>query len=244
MPYRRLPNTDAARIKSLKAAYAKAKELPPFKLAFSQSMFQKVQSFLPVFEKNVSESKFSYANQIKKSKDYQQHIRRARLYISHFIQVLNMAIQRGEQPASIRTYYGIEENDSRLPSLNSEEAVLKWGEKIIAGEQERTRRGATAITNPSIALVKVRYEQFKDAYHAQKTIQKSTNRYVNELPELRKSADEIISKVWDEVENSFKALPEDIRREKCQEYGVVYVYRKNELSRISLPFSIAAPRMF
>ena len=66
MPYRRLPNTDTARLKALKSAYSKAKELPPFKLAFSQSTFQKIQTFLPVFEKSVSESKFSYANQTKK----------------------------------------------------------------------------------------------------------------------------------------------------------------------------------
>lgn len=68
MPYRRLPNTDTARLKALKAAYIKAKELPPFKLAFSQSTFQKIQTFLPVFEKSVSESKFNYANQVKKAK--------------------------------------------------------------------------------------------------------------------------------------------------------------------------------
>jgi len=62
MPYRRLPNTDAARIKAMKMAYSKAKELPPFKLAFSQSLFQRLQSFMPVFEKNVFESKQTYAN--------------------------------------------------------------------------------------------------------------------------------------------------------------------------------------
>lgn len=244
MPYRRLPNTDAARLKALKAAHVKAKELPPFKLAFSQSMFQKVQTFLPVFEKNVAESKFTYANQVKKSKEYQQHLRKARMYISHFIQVMNMAIQRGEQSASIRLFYGISENDSRLPGLNTEESVLKWGEKIITGEHERTKKGLSPITNPTIAIVRVRYEQFKDSYHSQKTMQKSTNRYVTELADLRKAADELISKLWDEIEYSYRSLPEDTKREKCNEYGIVYVYRKNEINRISLPFQVAMPALF
>jgi hypothetical protein len=244
MPYRRLPNTDAARLKAMKVAYAIAKELHPFKLAFSQSTFQKIQSFLPLFEKNVSESRFTYANQIKKSKEYQQHLRRARMYISHFIQVMNMAIQRGEQPTNIRNYYGLKENETRLPSLNTEESVLSWGEKIIAGELERTKKGNSQITNPTIALVKVRYEQFKDSFHSQKTMQKSTSRYIQELAELRKTADEIITQVWDEVENTFQNLPEDLRREKCVEYGVVYVYRKNEISRISVPFNVAMPSLF
>jgi hypothetical protein len=244
MPYRRLPNTDAARLKALKAANEKAKELPPFKLAFAQSTFQKVQSFLPIFERSVAESKFTYANQVKRSKEYQLHLKRARMYISHFIQVMNMAIQRGEQSASIRTFYGIRENDKRLPSLTTEESVLQWGEKIINGEQERGKKGMSPITNPTIALVKVRYEQFKDAYHTQKTMKKSTSRYLHELSDLRKVADELIAHLWDEVEHTFHNLPEDLRREKCTEYGLIYVYRKNEISRISVPFNVAMPTLY
>ena len=57
MPYRRLPNTDAARHKALTRAFEIGKELPPFKLAFSQSTFQRVQSFLPMFEKAMYETK-------------------------------------------------------------------------------------------------------------------------------------------------------------------------------------------
>jgi hypothetical protein len=244
MPYRRLPNTDAARLKALKTAYNKGKELPPFKLAFTQSTFQRVQSFMPMFEKSITESKFTYANQVKKSKEYQVHLKKARMYISHFIQVMNMAIQRGELASMTRTFYGINESDQRIPSLNTEEAVISWGEKIIAGEAERMKKGMSPVTNPTIAVVRVRFENFKDAYHAQKTIKKSSSRYVQELSEQRKSADDIIAQLWNEIENSFNSLPEDIRREKASEYGVVYVYRKNELSRISLPFNVAMPSLF
>ncbi|HOK51981.1 MAG TPA: hypothetical protein PLF75_08815 [Bacteroidales bacterium] len=115
MPYRRLPNTDAARLKAMRTAYQKGKELPPFKLAFSQATFQKLQSFLPILEKNIAESRFTYENQIKKSKEYQQYLRKARIYISHFLQVMNMAIERGELPASTRTFFGLNEDDTRLP---------------------------------------------------------------------------------------------------------------------------------
>jgi hypothetical protein len=136
------------------------------------------------------------------------------------------------------------ENETRLPSLTTEESVLKWGEKIISGEQDRIKKGLSPMTNPTIAIVKVRFEQFKDAYYSQKTMQKSTNRYVVELSEMRKTADGIITMVWDEVERTYQNMPEDIKREKCIEYGLVYVYRKNELNRISVPFSIAAPALF
>jgi len=235
MPYRRLPNTDTARLKALKTAHGKAKELPPFKLAFSQATYQKVQSFLPLFEKNITESRFMYAVQVKKSKDYQLTLKKARLYISHFIQVLNMAIQRNEVPSTARIYYGIAENDKCIPSLTTEESVLSWGERLIMGEAERIRKGGSPITNPTIALVRVKFDQFKDAYHSQKTLKKSNQRNVLGLADLRITADDIIAKVWDEIEYSFRELSEDDKRRNAEDYGLVYVFRKNELNKLTLP---------
>ena len=65
MPYRRLPNTDVARLRALRTAYTIGKELPPFKLAFSQSTLQKIQSFLPSFEKILLECKHAYTRSDK-----------------------------------------------------------------------------------------------------------------------------------------------------------------------------------
>ena len=49
MPYRRLPNTDAARIRAMKEALKLGKELPPFKLAYSGGTYVRLQAFLPSF---------------------------------------------------------------------------------------------------------------------------------------------------------------------------------------------------
>ena len=75
-------------------------------------------------------------------------------------------------------------------------------------------------------------------------MQKSSSRYLQELSEFRKTADDVISFLWDEIEVTYKNLPEDLRREKCIEYGVVYVYRKNEINSISVPFNIPMPTLF
>lgn len=233
MPYRRLPNTDSSRIKALKSAYTKGKELPPFKLAFTQATFQKVQSFLPQFEHSMTLQKHAYSTQIQKNKDYLNALKKAKLYISHFIQVMNLAVTREELPELTRSYYFLDEEDKKVPVLNTEHDVIEWGEKIIEGETRRVREGKTPITNPTIALVRVKYEQFLEAYNHQKTLQKNTTREQKKLAELRKNADEIILKVWNEVEETFKDIPEEIRREKAKEYGLVYVYRKNEIEKIN-----------
>jgi hypothetical protein len=234
MPYRRLPNTDASRAKALRIAYQKGRDFPPFKLSFSQSSFQKVQSFLPSFERNLVEHKRTFSQQMTKSKDYQIVLKKARMYISHFIQVMNMAIIRGELAASTRTFYGMEESDSKIPSLNSEQDIIIWGEKLIQGETKRQMKGLSPISNPTIAVVKVRYENFLDAYKFQKTLQKSNNRTISELTDMRKKADAIILQIWNEVEAQVAELPDDIRREKAREYGVNYVYRKNEINRLNV----------
>lgn len=233
MPYRRLPNTDSSRLKALKTAYSMGKEFPPFKLAFSQSTFQKVQSFLPQFEHSMTLQKHAYSTQIQKNKDYINALKKAKLYISHFIQVMNLTINRDELPNNTRSYYNIEEHDKKVPLLNTEAEIIEWGKNIIDGETKRIREGKTPITNPTVALVRVKYEQFLDSYNHQKTLQKNTAREQKKLSELRKKADDIILKVWNEVEDKFKEMPEDVRREKAKDYGLVYVYRKNEISKIN-----------
>jgi len=234
MPYRRLPNTDSARIRALKAAYAKGKELPPMNLAYSQSTYTKVELFLNSFEKAMAHYKSAYTIQVEKSKNYNALLKKAKLYLSHFIQVLNMAIDRGELQDKIRTVYGMDIDERKLPSLNTEKEIIEWGKKIIEAEAQRIKQNQTPITNPTIAVVKVRYENFVDAFNHQKILQQNTQRYLNELNALRERADEIILSIWNEVEETLKDLSDDTKREKAAEYGVVYFYRKNEIKGLQL----------
>ena len=229
MPYRRLPNTDAARLKALQIAFNMGRELPPFKLAFSQNALQKVQSFLPSFEKAINESKQAYESQVDKNKEYIKTLKKAKLYISHFIQVVNMAILRGELPSTERNFFNLEESEKKTPDLNTEVEVIEWGQKIIDGEEIRKAKGRSPVTNPTIAVVRVRYEQFMDAYKFQKTLQKNYHRALEKLAEMRTTADEIILQVWNEVEDHFGELEDNERRKKSEGYGLVYVFRKGEL---------------
>jgi hypothetical protein len=233
MPYRRLPNTDRARQKALQKAYQMGKENPPFKLAFSQSTYQEIVSFLPGFEKLIKHKKSMIAKQIERNKEHQVLMRKARLYISHFVQVVNMAIQRGELSSRILEYYQLKGN-RKLPSLNSEEEIIHWGQCIIDGETDRVRKGMSPITNPTIAVVKVRFEKFYESHHNQKGLRQSNCRILKELAEARPEADEIILSIWNEVEETFKDLPDDLRREKARAYGLSYVFRKSELEEASL----------
>jgi hypothetical protein len=233
MPYRRLPNTDAARIKALKTALEKGRELPPYKMAFSAKNIVRLHRFLPLFENNLQLYRQTLAAQNKKSKDYYEIARKSRMYLTHFIRVMNMAVLRGELPPETRAFYGLATDDPTVPPLNNESELLSWGRRIIEGEEFRIRKGGSPITNPTIAVVKVRFEKFLEAWTYHNTLAKRTNDYIEKNNILRKEADEIILEVWNEVEAKCNDHPEEIRMNECEEYGVVYFYRKNELNNIS-----------
>jgi hypothetical protein len=230
MPYRRLPNTDTARIRAMSIALEKGKELPPHKMAFSSKTLVRLQRFLPVFEHSIQLKRTAISSQNKKFKDFNEVVRKARLYLTHFIRVMNMAIFRGDLPVDTRAFYGLATNESTVPSLNTENELLSWGRRIIEGEEFRIKKGGSPITNPTIAVVKVRFEQFLDALNYNKTLTKKNLDFTLKSNELRKEADEIILAVWNEVEERHSNLKEIEKRKECEDYGLVYFFRKGELS--------------
>ena len=233
MPYRRLPNTDTARIKAMKTALEKGKELPPNKLAFSSKTIVRLQKFLPLFTHNFQLYRHALASQNKKSKDYNETLRKARVYLTHFIRVMNMAIFRGELPAETRAFYGLATDESKVPPINTENDLMSWGRRIIEGEDVRIKKGGSPITNPTIAVVKVRLENFIEAWTYHNALAKRTLDYTEKNFNLRKEADEIILQLWNEVESTHSALPEEKKKSLCEEYGLVYFYRKGELNKLN-----------
>ena len=231
MPYRRLPNTDAARIRAMKIALEKGIELPPHKMAFSSKTFIRLQKILPQFEHGISLKNQSVKFQYSKGRNFNDTERKARIYLTHFIRVMNMAIFRGDLPVETRAYYGLATNESTVPSLNTENELVRWGRRKIEGEGFRIKKGGNPITNPTIAVVKVRFEQFLDALNYSQTLNKKTNDYALVNNELRKEADELIISIWNEVESHFSNLNEEERRKECEKYGLVFFFRKGELSK-------------
>jgi hypothetical protein len=201
-------------------------------MAFSSKTLVRLQKFLPQYENGINLQRQAVVNQNKKSKDFNEVERKARLYLTHFVRVMNMAIFRGDLPVETRAYFGLATNESTVPSMNTENELLSWGRRIIEGEEFRIKKGGSPITNPTIAVVKVRFEKYIDALSFYQTLNKKTLDYAMKNDELRKEADEIILCVWNEVEDYFSKLPEPEKRKECEVYGLIYFFRKGELDNI------------
>jgi hypothetical protein len=233
MPYRRLPNTDRSRIRAMKLAWKKGTEMPSNKLAYSGRTLIRLEKFLPVFEQNIHRYHDTVLTQTRKNKTYHEIVRKARLYLTHFIKVMNMAIYRGDLPAETRAFYGLAIDDSSIPVLSTENELLSWGRRIIEGEEYRIKKSGSPITNPTIAVVKVRFGSFLDALNNHKTLTQKTQEFSGKLNQLRDEADDIILNIWNEVESSYSQLPDHQKKELCESYGLVYFYRKSELGKAS-----------
>ncbi|HUI33086.1 MAG: hypothetical protein PHO84_08055 [Dysgonamonadaceae bacterium] len=228
MPYRRLPNTDNARIKALKTAINKCSNTDFNDVVVSMRTLHKAKSAVGKFERMCKIYQQTFDTQIKANKSFQKQIKNARIYLSHFIQVLYLSIIRNEIKPNNLSLYGLDESNMLVPDLSTNEMVLEWGQKIIEGEQKRISNGGVPIYNPTIAKVKVMYSIFKDGYHTQQIHQKATNRTQNEVVNFRAEIDTLILELWDQVENANMNLPAQKKIDRNKEYGIVYYYRKGE----------------
>lgn len=210
------------------------KDTPPFRLAYSMKTLVKLQSFLPDFENAISHQRQNLINQADKSRVNQEAARKARMYVTHFLRVVHMAIMRGELPPETLSFYGIAPEDAALPSLATDNELIAWGKRIIDGEEYRIRKGHAPVTNPSCAVVKVRYEKFLEARNHYKTISRRAADCVTKTTELRREADAHITGLWNEIEARFAAMTEEEKRMQAERYGLVYVFRKSELTQQDL----------
>ncbi len=229
MPYRRLPNTDAARIAALeKAVSMEYKQSPAYQPATFKTL-NEARIILPRLKAAVTQFRYNYDRLGKCSKEFQPLVKTARLYISHFIQVLNMAVIRNEIKAEYKTLYGLDVDDFTVPDLMSEQAICDWGKRIIEGENIRiSRRGGSPIYNPTIAKVKVHYDLFTEMRYSRDSYRLQMQRSMQQLATLREEVDRIILDIWNQVEEYFTVHAAEARYNRCREYGVIYYLRKNE----------------
>jgi len=230
LPYRRLPTTDAARLRALKAAADKADNFELDDLAFESRYIHPLRNYHQQLETVKFQQTQSWTQLVSQNKQFQQIIEKTKLYLTHFVQVLNMGITRDELTPETRRFYGLDPNNKKVPKMISNEDLFNVGKQIIEGESKRIRTGGTPIMNPTIAKVNVWYDSFKDLYHSQQITNKSYQRANHQLIEIRRKIDIILPLLWNQIEEKFEPFDESERRNKCQEYGIIYIFRKNEKS--------------
>jgi hypothetical protein len=229
MPYRRLPKTDQARLHALQRAVQQAGNAAYNDQAINYRTLAEAQRFLMQFENQVAQYHANFDSKVSANRQYRHRVRNARMYISHFIQVLNLSVIRGEIKRQQKELYKLDPKSNSLPDLTTEEGLLEWGKNIIDGEQQRTAAGGFAIYNPTINKVKVHYDIFCEHQGNHTLVQQNTNRVRTNLDALRSEADAIILNIWNLVEAYYKDELPYARLQKCKAYGIIFYPRRNEV---------------
>lgn len=216
-----------SRLKSLRKAVA-LESLPIDEMPISFRLLTQAKAYLPVFESLVQQYNMTYESRVTSNKSYQQMIRNARMYVSHFIQVLNFAVMRGEIKKEAKLLYKLEPDDYTVPDISTDDGLAEWGGNIINGEQERIAMGGTPLSFPNIAKVKVHYDIFMDHKVSQHTHRQSTSRNHRRVTEMRDQVDELILQIWDSIEAYYAELLPYAKYMACKKSGVIYYYRTGE----------------
>lgn len=230
MPYRRLPNTDKARIRSLATAVDKMKNSYYYAPVLSPELFNRAEKKLQQFREVVDRYLTAQKRQVSNSKSdiYQTRLKNARMYVSHFLTVFNLCVKRGEMKTSDRLFYSLDENNGELPDLSSDISVIRCCQNAIKGEKLRTMKGGIPIYNPTIAKVNVHFDLFQELYNKQCELRRLTEESLAAVALMRPEIDEVIVEVWNSVENYFKDLEGEKKLKSCRDYGLIYYYRKGE----------------
>lgn len=232
MPYRRLPTTDKARLRALKAAIKKSEESSEKDFAISNALLEELQLVKSKFENTLTQYELDIKIQSERNHGYRSAMETARMYISHFVQVLYLSSERGEINGGLK-YHELNDYNGKVPPLNTEEEILYWATKVVEGEQKRIQNGGSAIYNPSIALVRIKAEEFKDAAIFQNNLKRNTSRSFDKMRAVRKSTNEFISRLWTSIEENIDIDDAKHKRQITQEYGIVYIFRRSEKKKMS-----------
>lgn len=228
MPYRRLPKTDAARLKALEAL-ADNNEVYALSGHFiDRKLIAEAQRLYANMSDASTEYKMSMRTQVRYSKRIAALQHNAMTYLSHFLQVLFLAVERGEIKESELLAYGLEAHQHTVPYLKTADAVMEWAPKVINGEKIRIKKGGKPILSPPIGAVVTHFDVFRGMYESQKQYQARTQRALTDMTELRPEVDQLILRIWDVIERHFCDQPPETRFDLCRKFGVVYYYRRNE----------------
>ncbi|MDR1372239.1 MAG: hypothetical protein LBJ17_03815 [Dysgonamonadaceae bacterium] len=209
----KIPDKDEEKISIIRSAIDREDILPEEERVLLDGEILELKYFIKRYEGEKAVLQQANEDRAKTANQYRELFKNAQMYISHFIQVLQLTVIRGEIRQEFLQLYGLENINIKepyvIPDLTTEEAVLLWGENIIRGESERMNHGGIPLYNPAIAKVKVHYELFREIIQSLKIYIQNASRYQSIVEEIRNKATEYIQTIWTKVDEKYKKENKD-----------------------------------
>ncbi|MDA3910314.1 MAG: hypothetical protein PF448_03010 [Bacteroidales bacterium] len=230
MPRRILPNTDKLRYQTLKQCIDKLADINPQSRFLSEDQYHSMLSVMSRFEQI-----FLAREKLKADPEYLAIQKKAGLFLKHYLMVMQMAALRGEMPEKNLMYYGLKNAHSPLPAFNTGKQIIELGSEIFEADAKRIANGGKYITMPGIAVVKIWYDKFVDAYQNHRV---QVEKYKNNqefVQKLRNEVTRCIIEFWNSLEYEYNHLEPESFRQLAMEYGLQYSLSSNEIALEASP---------
>jgi hypothetical protein len=221
---RQVPQTVVARLKAINEGKAKHTEMGAgsFLTTPTKNRLLAIQTAYQGKYTNISLKKQAMVTLTNQKSIYHTTLQRV---CSHFIQVFNLAIERGIFPVQDRTFYQIDVISNEIPNMDAEQNLVLWANNIMTGETNRIAAGGAAMAMPDLAEVQAAYANFDGVRMPHSTAIDAHDQAQEELAALNPEADAVVKKVWDEVETFYNEEDASSQRQNAREWGVVYVLK-------------------
>ena len=234
MPHRKLPNRDIGRLIALKTAFKKSETVTGDDMAIVPKTLNLLATLHPVYTKEMEERAAAKVDQVKATAEEQVLEDRLRMLISHFIQVFNLGVSRGTYQATERGHYQLDVSSNVVPPLTLETQVIHWGDVLVNGDKKRIADGGAQMTNPSIDEVEALLIRYRQIHSDQSEKKDAYQKEQKDVDNLREEAQNLVTRIWNEVELYFSDLsPREMRR-RAREWGVVYAANPGEAAEPDL----------
>ena len=222
MPTRTTPRSDDNRSNALMTCSVKAQNTPPAEWIITTAQNNDLNAILSPWRN----ARISAATALQNQTNATAAAVAARVacirIISHYIQVLNFAIERGEIPASVRAFYTLPVSHAEVPVITTTADALLWATKLSDGEASRVSAGGPAMAWPAIAQVNAAAALCASTDATQTTRKSAYDALQEAIGDMRPAVDTLIKNLWDTIE--FNLRDEDLPslRRKAREWGVIY----------------------
>ena len=225
-------------IRTLITARDKRKNTPnPADRAVTDAQFAHLDdtnpnSLLSLLIKEATDVDIALAAQAPLTSALNQQGARLTMYVSHFHQVGDFAILRGDLPLGSRGYWGRDIHATTIPDLSTYNALEIAAKAVVNGEARRfADEGAahTPMSNPSAGQIAGILSGFLNLRRSSEIALEKTDDEREEAQALYPAAQALAVDICETVEFFFRSdKVSSSFREKCRRWGVVYIYEPTE----------------
>ena len=220
---RRLPQSNPSRQTALRVAHTKANSNAVNAAILHPTTLARLNAAFPAYKGGMDAILTFEVTMQQSTADKNTAQGDCKIYTSHFLQTVMMAVERKEFNASVLAAYGLAVSNPKVPSLVSEQDVVNATENTITGENARVLAGGLPLPMPTLMQVQARLAAFNNGL----TIQSNNDDQLDNLQEAvedqNEEADGVIRKVWDEIEAFYNEETIESKRHNARQWGVVYI---------------------